>query len=51
MEHRITDINATEKRVELLFSPRRWSMRPPTPSSTAHAGETAGFRPGKVPSP
>ncbi len=50
MEHRITDINATEKRVELLFSPAE--MERETAHTLKHLRKEVklpGFRPGKVP--
>ena len=50
MEHRITDINATEKRVELLFSPAE--MEQETVHTLKHFRtmvKLPGFRPGKVP--
>lgn len=50
MEHRITDINATEKRVELIFSPEE--MEQETTHTLKHFKKMVklpGFRPGKVP--
>jgi trigger factor len=50
MEHRITDVSPTEKRVELLFSPEELEHK--TAHTVKHFRSMVklpGFRPGKVP--